>query len=232
MIVISQPRYLPAITYVQRLKFADTFVLLDSVQRQARGWENRNQILMAGKPRWLSIPIKSSSREVICKTELSNFDWIDQHKQQIIQSYQYCKYFDIGVVEDYFSIDMGSNCFVDVVEQMLINIGRICEFSPNIKRSSRLLNSNDKFYGPELLLEICKKLDDDVYVSGPNGIDYGVDDSFLGTGIVVKYHQFDIREYQQVNNGVFIPYMAFLDYLFNEGLDNLKQLISNKPVLV
>lgn len=59
-LVISQPRYLPVISYLQRLYFADIFVFLDNVQRQPRGVENRNKIIVNGKEKWLSIPVKSS----------------------------------------------------------------------------------------------------------------------------------------------------------------------------
>lgn len=233
MIIISQPRYLPSMHYLQRLRFADTFVLLDNVQRQARGWENRNKILFSGKPQWLSIPIRSSSREVICKTEICDFCWIDNHIKQIVAAYKRCKFFDIGFVEDYFSVETRSNSFVDVVEQMLLNIGTICEFSPNVKRSSHLLKTQDKFCGPKFLLKICKELGGNLYVSGSNGRAYGVDDAFSGSGILVKFHQHDMQEYQQENNdGEFVPYMSFFDFLFNEGLGNLKSFISHEMVLI
>jgi hypothetical protein len=55
-IVISQPRYLPTLNYLIRLYFSDCFVLLDNVQRQARGYENRNKLLMPSA-KWLSISI-------------------------------------------------------------------------------------------------------------------------------------------------------------------------------
>ena len=67
--VISQPRYLPALNYLQRLYFADIFVIFDVVQREVRGFENRNKLLLP-KPKWLTIPVSSSGREKIYKSVL------------------------------------------------------------------------------------------------------------------------------------------------------------------
>lgn len=232
MIVISQPRYLPALNYIKRLKFADTFVLLDNVQRQSRGWENRNQIIENGRAKWLSIPISSSSREVICKTQINGFDWIEKHKIQLFHAYQSCSYFDDSIIEKYFEINIENNSFVDFIEKTLRNLSEILDFNPNLKRSSQIFHSNEKFSGPDLLLNICKNLDDDTYVSGPNGRDYGIEESFFESGIKIKYHQFEPSEYSQIGVSNFIPYMAFFDFIFNKGLDELKKEINRNPRLL
>ena len=60
-IAISQPRYLPALNYLQRIVVSDKFVLLDDVQHQSRAFEHRNKVRDAKKSRWLSIPIDRSA---------------------------------------------------------------------------------------------------------------------------------------------------------------------------
>ena len=44
-VAISQPRYLPAINYLDRIVRADVFVLLDTCQHQPRAFEHRNRVL-------------------------------------------------------------------------------------------------------------------------------------------------------------------------------------------
>ena len=85
-VVISQPRYLPALNYLQRLKHADVFVFLDNVQIQTRGWENRNKILINGKEKWLTIPVSSSKREVVFKAKIAGKDWLWKHKETVKES--------------------------------------------------------------------------------------------------------------------------------------------------
>jgi hypothetical protein len=83
--MISQPRYLPSPSYLQRIAKADVFVIYDTCQRVERGFENRNK-LYDGK--WLTIPIASSRREIIKNTEIAGFEWKEKHIAKIQALYE------------------------------------------------------------------------------------------------------------------------------------------------
>src|SRR5262249_39075188 len=72
--------------------------------------------------------------------------------------------------------------------------------------------------GPQLLLDICKHLGADTYLSGACGEDYLDTEVFVRQGVEVVFHQYEYRPYSQRHDG-FVPFLSYLDALFNTGLD-------------
>ena len=75
-----------------------------------------------------------------------------------------------------------------------------------------------------MLLQICQKLNADVYLSGISGKDYLEESRFTEQGIKVIYQEFYHPIYKQVYEP-FMPCMSIIDLLFNHGdksLDILK----------
>jgi len=235
MIVISQPRYLPALNYLHRLVFADIFIVLDNVQRQARGWENRNKLLL-NDPKWLTIPIKSSSREAIKNTQINGVNWISEHKKCIEYHYRDAPFYDSSLLDHYFcdfSMNIGANeslDFTDTMIRSLTNISEILSIPFNISKAS-ILTPDSACTGPEKLLELCRITNAKTYVSGPNGRSYGVDACFSSSGIQVIYHEYEHLKYSQFNSQLgFFPYMGFFDALFNIGSKKLVEHLKRKPI--
>jgi len=71
--------------------------------------------------------------------------------------------------------------------------------------------------GSERLLEICKKLNSDTYLSGELGRNYLNEEIFFFENKIDKiYEKFSHPVYRQIR-GEFLPNMAVMDILFNEG---------------
>lgn len=227
-IVISQPRYLPALNYLQRLYFADQFVVLDIVQRQARGWENRNKLLLP-QPTWLTIPVSSSSRALITDSKISGQQWIKAHKEKIIQHYKSAPYFNLEFLDLAYTVDEKSTGYTDILLTLTKNACRLLSFEPRMALASNLLCTEDhREKGVRILRRICERIGADCYVSGPNGREYGVGEEFSGSGIKLLYHDFTHPIYSQ-RNPPFVPYMGFLDALFFCGVDWLSQFVRTTP---
>lgn len=237
-VVISQPRYLPVISYIHRLYFADKFVILDNVQRQARGWENRNQILVNGIPKWLTIPVSSSTREIINKSKISNDEWINEHIQTISQAYKSSPFFDINLVNKCYEgisdyIKNHESSYSLTIVQMLNNLCAMFDFQPNIVLASEINDARvNEEQGVNKLLAICNALNATCYISGANGKEYGVIECFSDSNIELKFHHSEIEEYSQTATDVFIPHMAFFDMLFNKGKDWTMEQIKSQPLLI
>ena len=56
-VAIHQPHYLPWLGYLAKWAEADVFVLLDTVQYEKNGWQNRNRIKTREGPSWLTVPV-------------------------------------------------------------------------------------------------------------------------------------------------------------------------------
>lgn len=225
-IAISQPRYLPALNYLQRIHISDIFVILDTVQHQRRAYEHRNKIKSTnGKGVWCSIPLlKNSSRPIIKELKVHDHQWIQQHKKTIESYYKNAHYFDRDVLDKIYG-NINEVDFVDIIHKITINICRLLNIKYSFIYASELAltSSNDK-----LLYEITKKVNGSEYLSGPNGRNYI--DKKLFKDITLTYHEFDFPQYQQVN-GEFIPWMSIVDQLFNVGLSKTKEYIFSRPVL-
>lgn len=238
MIIISQPRYLPVISYCQRLYFSDHFVILDNVQRQKRGYENRNRVLVNGAPKWLTIPSNSSSRALIKDTDINGSDWIEEHKQKLYDYYSSAPYFDGKYIEDYYgdledSIVTLNFDFSETVIYLIQNLCKMFQFSPHITRASTMDSASvEESEGPYKLLEIAKYVDAKTYISGLNGREYGIEETFRNSGIEVKFHADTPEKYDQgLGTGTFEPHLAFFDALFFAGYDWLDGQIKKEPKL-
>jgi hypothetical protein len=234
-IAISQPRYLPALNYLQRLYFADLFVFLDNVQIQSRGWENRNKLLINNTEKWLTVPLKSSHREIIINTAINGMAWVDKHKRMIYHSYRNHSYYDGALVEAYYHgvegvMEYSSSNFADTMIHLCKNACKIFDFLPRIRRSSHYGSTNE-VHGPEKLLRIAEETNAGIYISGSNGRQYGVVETFEGSGISVIFHDFTYPVYDQYGHESFVPWLGFFDPLFNLGVEQVKSRIYEEPVL-
>ena len=81
--------------------------------------------------------------------------------------------------------------------------------------------------GSERLLEICKKLNSDTYLSGELGRNYLNEEIFSKNKIDVIYEKFSHPVYRQIH-GKFLPNMTVMDILFNEGENATKILKESK----
>ena len=72
----------------------------------------------------------------------------------------------------------------------------------------------------ELLLDICKKVGANCYLSGANGKNYLNEDLFENDNIEVEYQNFNHPVYPQLY-GDFVAGLSSIDLLFNCGKDSL-----------
>lgn len=236
-VVISQPRYLPSINYIHRMRFSDKFIILDTVQRQSRGFENRNKLLCDGIEKWLTIPIKSDTRESILKTKIDGVDWIDIHKNCIVQYYSKFPFYNYEYINIYYSglkeyLMSGFSSFTEAVLITLNNISKMLNYSFKYVLASNIeMNNKIESQGPKKLLDLVSAVDGNCYISGPNGKSYGIGDVFAETNIKLSYHVSRLPVYKQYNSNKFVDYLAFFDMLFNCGIDYLIEYINQEPIL-
>lgn len=229
--IISQPRYLPAISYLQRYFNTDIFILYDIIQRQYLGWENRNQLLINNKPKWLSIPI-SSSRKNLIKDSIISFEsnWINDHKNIIFENYKKHPHFSKEMLDLYYLDCDTHKKFTTFINQTLINVSKILSIKPKqVLLASEIENDLiQNSFGAEKLKELCIAVKAEIYISGSNGTSYGSDKVFENSNIKIYYNNPINPEYIQPNQNNFVPFMGFFDYIFCCGVEKIREIISSK----
>lgn len=224
LVACHQPNYIPWSGYFHKLKFADVLVLLDSVQfPRGRSWVNRNRIKTPQGQLWLTVPVKRKGfgLQKIQDVEIDNTHrWGKKHLLSLAHFYKKAPYFS-----DY--IDFFANIYEkkwsklsDLNLMLIKEIKKWFEIDTKIVCSSEL-GVEDKHACP-LLIEICKSLGADTYLSGTGGRKYIDDKKFRAQGINVKYFSFEPSAYPQFW-GEFISNLSIVDLLFNcgkKGFDN------------
>jgi len=223
-ITIHQPEHLIWLGLVEKISQVETFVVLDSVQFSKNYVQNRNKIRTKDGWLWLTVPIKKHPLNTLIKDiEISDqYGWKDRHLELIKSNYRKANYFD-----DYYSeikrIISGNYRYLFELNMELIKYVLKCfSLNPKILISSQMDLPQTDFKGG-VVLEICKSLGADIYVSGSGGKDYLDLSTFEDAGIKVVFQEFSHPIYKQ-SYEPFMPNMSAIDLLFNYGDKSLEML--------
>lgn len=219
IVAVHQPQYIPWLGYFNKIASCDKFVFLDNVQYKHREFQNRNRIRTAKGWIWLTVPVvmAQGSRINISEVLIDNESpWQRKHLGSLRSSYSAAPYFDkyYSFFEDTLNkkwdklIDL--NVFITryLLKALNINTSISCESELNISTART-----------ERIIDICKALKADTYLSGTGAKDYLDESLFSDCGIDLKYQEFHHPQYRQCFQP-FEPYMSVIDLLFNEGPDS------------
>lgn len=219
---IHQPEHLPWLGFIDKMRQADLFVLLDNTQYAKRDVQNRNRIKTANGPIWLTVPVYQKKRytQRILDVEICyDKDWRKSHWSQMERSYKKAPYFDehgpffekLYATEWTKLVDLNTAVIRYLVEAFGIDTKVVAASEIGVEHIG----------ASEVLHAICEAVDASVYISGKMGRDYLDESAFNASNIDVVYQDFHHPEYTQLW-GEFEPYMSSLDLLFNHGADGLK----------
>ena len=215
-----QPQYIPWLGYFHKMAKSDCFVFLDKVQYKPREFQNRNKIRTPDGWIWLSVPAisKNRYRQTICDVMIDDeFPWRRKHLMSLKSCYGRCRFFG-----EYFPFF--ENIYAKKWERLLdLNVCIINYISEKLSINTPLhFESQLAVVGKstERIIEICRKLKADTYLSGIGGKDYLEEEKFIQAGLNLVYQNFRHPTYQQEfisPQSGFISYLSILDLLFNEG---------------
>ncbi len=215
-----QPQYLPWLGFFDKIRRSDCFVYLDQVQYKEREYQNRNRICTKEGWMWLTVPVKSTGlgRQNISAVEVDNSaDWAKKHLVGLEKCYSRAPFFKehrdfiTQVYTAYWEklIDLNLKLTAYLLKQFKITT--LIRYESDIGTTAS---------STERIIELCLKLKADTYLSGIGGKDYLKEEKFKQAGICLQYQQFEHPRYRQVYAAApdeFLPNMAAVDLLFNEG---------------
>ena len=220
IVSMHQSQYLPWPPFFKKMALADTFVLMDTVQFQKNGLQNRNKINSANGEFWLTIPVNSKLSESILEKHTVDTRWKKKHLQSIRSSYSKARYFD---------------CYFDKLERIIssasmnlshINYELICFLRSvlGIKNDMVLLSDLPVMgHKSELIIEACRALQATHYISGSGGKSYLDKTLFSNSEINLTFFSSEPPSYNQMHPPTYG--LSILDWLFQDELENIKQYI-------
>jgi hypothetical protein len=210
IVAIHQPQYLPWLGYFDKVDRCDVFCLLDTVQYKKNEFQNRNRIKTADGWQWLTVPVTYRFPQRIEEVGVNQtVDWQRKHLQALKTNYSKAPFFDAyyASFEEFYQqpyeslVQVNTACIELLTE--LLGLQRKVALA-----SSLPVETEDSTLR---LVEICKNLGGDCYLSGRDGAKYIVK---------VLFQNFKHPQYPQCY-GPFEPNMSVVDLLFNCGPESL-----------
>lgn len=162
-----------------KMKQADIHVWLDHVALSKGDYVNRTQIQQPdGRPMWLTIPVEKG--KPINQTRVMDQKWKWKHRVALSQAYPNNT---IHVVAGQWLHPILTLTMVQLRAMLGVNAVQV---------DSSALGGASLGSGSELILNLCKEVGADVYLSGPHGRDYLDLPSFEEAGIEVRWHDFPV----------------------------------------
>jgi hypothetical protein len=214
---IHQPAYLPWLGYFDRIRSADLFIILDTVQFQKGSFQNRNKVLTSNGPIWLTVPVHTAGN--LFNTTLKDIridnerHWQSKHWSTLRMNYSAAPEFEkiAQMVAPIYKRQWSS--LSDLCWEMLQLFNCLLHINTQIVKASDLGFIEGK--KSELIMNLCREVNADVYLSGSQGLQYLEEEKFAANGISISYQNYLTKPYRQ-NSNEFIPALGVIDLLFNE----------------
>lgn len=218
IVSMHQPNYIPWLGYFYKIYKSDVFVIADDVQYTKHSYINRNKIKTSQGSLWLTAPVnfKNSLKQNINQVKTKDkLIWKKKHLRTIEQYYKKAEFFN-----DFYELFRETllkeyDTISDLNISMIKSICKLLGINTEIILSSEL-NVNGKKL--ERIINICKAVNVDIYLSGQGAKKYNDLQLFEENNIKLVYTDFKIIEYDQLW-GDFIGNMSVIDYIFNCGFD-------------
>ena len=218
IVSIHQPDYIPYLGFFYKMSLSDVFVFLDDAQFSNDNMHHWNRVKTPQGECRLKIPVEQHLGDPIDRVRTRDeLGWKEKHLKTLEMNYKKAPFFDAIypefsrlLTQDYPSI-AELNIAIDTM------IARGFGFGAKIYRSSDLGLTTVR---EERVIDIVRRFDGDVYISGHGAKAYQVDEHFTERGVRLVYTDYKPIEYRQLwPKAGFLPYMSTLDYLFNCGFD-------------
>jgi hypothetical protein len=223
---IHQPNYLPYPGFFDKASKCDLFILYDTAQFTKNSWQNRNRICSNNGWQWLTLPVEQSFGQKINEVKIHEPGRALQKNWKTIKSIYgkapFFKKYSVTLQDIYLKKYIYlSRLNRDLIKAIATMIGLDTKF----KETSDLPEIS--FKGTKALVEFCKLVNADTYLSGLSGKHYIDEKLFEDANINLIYQDFKYPVYKQFNSKEFHSVMSIIDVIFNCGHESIG-VISNK----
>jgi len=224
-VCIHQPSYWAWLGLLDKIAKSDKFIVLDNVSANKASYQYRNQFFCNGQSKIITLPVNYSMGIKLNDLRFKNNSWKDKHLDKISNYYIKSPYFEsifpeIRRIYDNYQEDLVFPFIWQTMKYLL----QIFNIDVDIVFSSSLQSD---FHKGELVIDLCKKTNADIYLSGNGGKDYidnNLLNSFSQNKISVEWHSFNHPVYMQHRSHDFIFGLSSLDILFWNGIDKSRKL--------
>jgi hypothetical protein len=227
LVAIHQPNFLPWLGYFDKIRRAEAFILLDDVQFQKTGatWTNRVQVMVAGAPAWLTVPVVRAFHGTRAISEIEIDDrspWRDKLLRTVELNYRRAPHFDAVYA---WIAPLIKNQVKSLVE-LNVQAIRAAAAALGLKNVLVLSSSvNVQSRATDRLVELVRAVGGDAYLAGGGAQGYQEDHLFREAGISLVYQEFEHPKYPQHGASQFVPGLSIVDAFMNCGFAGTADLL-------
>lgn len=228
---IHQLHYLPWLRYIHKIAVSDVFIVLDNIQFNKNGFQNRNSIKSPQGRQVLTVPVLhqfAQNLEEVCIDNKQN--WQRKHWGSLQNNYRKAPYFadhapffrEVYEVRSWEKLN-------DLNRFMLEYFLKALGVKTRIVYGSAL---NVPGEASERLVELCKAVGASAYLTGAFAAgQYLQPELFREAGLTLETQEFKAPEYSQLypEKG-FIPELSVADLLLNCGPRSLDVLMGSTAI--
>jgi hypothetical protein len=227
IIAIHQPNFFPWLGYFLKIQQSNTFVFYDSCQSDSKLKYGRRVIVADNLNRlqWIGLPVKKASSvdgkyPPLYKLIYSN-DKLEKEKllRKIISYYQKEIFFkeniewleELITYNEKYLVDYNIYCILKICELLNIKSQFIKSSALNLTCQGNLAN-----------VEIVKKLNGFIYISGHGATDYQDENAYTRENIKLYYVK--LAKLSLLPNNI-DSQVSIIEILFKIGQENLKKIL-------
>ena len=224
IISIHQPNYLPYPGFFHKVNHSDVLIVQDVTKFDER-FSNRNKIISSTEWTWLTVPIKKNHKEYLLKDVqiFNDLKWNKIHRKKLESAYNKSNFFNK------YNTDL--NLILEQKWEMLLelNMAIIKKIFDWLKIKTKIVYESEIGIEGEAtnrLINICKAVNADVYLSGDMGHDYLNEELFKQNEIELRYQNYTPKQYNQILSREFIPNLSIIDMLSNIGHEEVRKILN------
>tara|TARA_Y100001960_G_scaffold306902_1_gene362642 strand:- start:453 stop:1151 length:699 start_codon:yes stop_codon:yes gene_type:complete len=223
---IVQPYLFPYIGYFQLIHSVDKFVVLDDVNFAKKKWVNRNQILIAGQPSFITVPLKKvSQNKLILEIEIAKDQkWRKKILSSIQSAYGRAPMFNqvYSIVEK--TLNQNHTHISKLASASLFAVSQYLKIETQFVQSSSLYK-NSHLKSQNRILDICQKENASEYLNPIGGTELYSRDEFEAHGIKLYFIKPEPGNYNQFEFD-FVPFLSIIDVLMFNPIKTVQKLLN------
>ncbi len=227
LVGIHQLHYLPWLRYFDKIARADVFIVLDNIQYNKNGWQNRNRVKTSGGATLLTAPVYEKYMQNLDEVRINTKTaWRKKHWRTISQAYakaphyaEHAPFLEAAYAREWERLN-------DLNRHLLDYFVSALGITTRIEYASAL---DVPGQATERLVNLIQAVGGDRYYSGAYALEtYLEADRLKAAGIGLVLQEWTAPAYPQLH-GKFVPDLSILDLLMNCGPRALEILLGDRP---
>lgn len=223
LVGIHQLHYLPWLRYMEKIARCDAFIVLDNIQFNKNGWQNRNRIKSSQGAQLMTVPVFAKDRQRLDEVKVdSSRNWQQKHWRSIEQAYAKAPFYEMysPFLKETYAREWDTLNAVNryMLDGYIEHLG----IDTKIHYASDLDVPGE---ATERLMNLIKAVGGDAYYSGAFALDAYLDRNAVeAAGIGMVLQEWQSPEYPQLH-GAYEPDLSIVDLLMNCGPRSLEVLM-------